>query len=169
MSTALQVSLAVYLNTEYEPDCEYVNGVLEDRNVGKKKHSKTQSRICALLSANRNLHGLDVLVEQRVQLSGTKVRIPDVCLAIESKDEVVQQPPALWIEILSPEDRWSRIQRKVADILQFGVETVWIIDPYENEAWTASPQNGAVKAENGVLRCEPLGLEMKLADILPEE
>jgi hypothetical protein len=34
MPTATHVSLAEYLNTEYEPDCEYLDGVLEERNVG---------------------------------------------------------------------------------------------------------------------------------------
>lgn len=34
MSAAPQVSLEEYLNTDYEPEFEYVGGVLVDRNVG---------------------------------------------------------------------------------------------------------------------------------------
>ncbi len=44
MSTAVHLPLAEYINTDYEPDCEYVDGVLEERNVGKTKHGTTQAR-----------------------------------------------------------------------------------------------------------------------------
>jgi hypothetical protein len=33
MATATRVTLEEYLNTEYEPHCEYVDGVLEERNA----------------------------------------------------------------------------------------------------------------------------------------
>ncbi len=32
------VSVDEYLHSVYEPDVDYVDGVLEDRNVGEKKH-----------------------------------------------------------------------------------------------------------------------------------
>ena len=168
MSASTQVSLAEYLNTEYEPDCEYIDGVLEDRNVGKRKHSQVQGRLTSWLIAETEQHGHDVLVEQRVQLSRSRVRIPDICLVPKDDDsEVVQDPPALWIEILSPEDRWSRIERKLSDVMQFGVPMIWIIDPYERQAWMATPATGIVRVEDGRLRCEGLGLELEFAQILP--
>jgi hypothetical protein len=40
MATATHVSLTEYLNTEYEPDCEYLDGVVEERNVGKRKTAR---------------------------------------------------------------------------------------------------------------------------------
>ena len=33
------VSVDEYLHTAYHPDCDYVDGVVEDRNVGEKDHS----------------------------------------------------------------------------------------------------------------------------------
>ena len=168
-SSAVHVSLDEYLHTEYEPDCEYVDGALEDRNVGKKRHSKTQSLLSAWLLAKAGEHGYDVLVGQRVKISSSRVRIPDICLVPkDDPDEVVQQPPALWIEILSPEDRWSRIQTKLAEILRFGVNTVWIIDPYSNKAWIATSKHVIAEAEDGKLRCASPQLELDLAEILPE-
>jgi hypothetical protein len=35
MALATRVSLEEYLSTDYEPDCDYVDGVLEERNVGR--------------------------------------------------------------------------------------------------------------------------------------
>lgn len=168
MSAATQVSLAEYLNTSYEPDCEYIDGVLEERNVGTRRHSKTQGLLYSWLLSQAAERGFDVRIEQRVRISGARFRIPDLCVVPEEDtEEIVQHAPALWVEILSPEDRWSRIQKKLNDVLHFGVPTIWIIDPYEREAWMASLVGGIVKIEDGKLRCEGLRLEVEIAQILP--
>ncbi len=163
------VSLAEYLNTEYEPDCDYVDGILEDRNVGKNRHSRTQTLLIAWLAAREKQHGFRVLTEQRVQVSPRRVRIPDVCLLVAGdKDEVTLRPPLLWIEVLSPEDRWNRIQTRLNDALNFGVRTIWIVDPYSKEAWIATPEHGTTTVEDGMLRCADPALEIPLREILPE-
>ncbi|HEX3683116.1 MAG TPA: Uma2 family endonuclease [Bryobacteraceae bacterium] len=169
MATAVHVSLEEYLNTDYEPDCDYVDGVLEERNVGKNRHSETQSLIVGLLLAWRRQYGFRVMTEQRVQVSPTRVRIPDVCLvARDDRDEVTQRAPLLWIEILSPDDRFSRVLNRLQDCLQFGVKTIWIIDPYSNNAWILR-REGLRQAEDGILRSENPALEVKLTDVLPED
>jgi Uma2 family endonuclease len=172
MATAVNtpfVSLEEYLNTSYEPDCDYVDGVLEDRNVGKTKHNKTQRNLILWLAKKQEIHQRDIRPEQRVRLSPTRVRIPDVCLVdTNDSDEIVRTPPALWIEILSPDDRFSRMQTKLADVIKFGVRSLWVIDPYTKKAWTAD--QGAMLVEaNDVLRCKALGLECPLREILPED
>ncbi len=169
MSAAVQVSLAEYLSTSYEPDCEYVDGVLEERNLGTRRHSQTQGLLYAWLLSKAREHRHDIRLEQRVQISKSRFRIPDICLVPKTDlDDIVEHPPALWIEVLSPEDRWSRIRRRLADILSSGVPSVWIVDPCKREAWMATPELGTVKVEDGMLRCESLGLEVELKEILPE-
>jgi Uma2 family endonuclease len=107
------VSLSEYLNTDYEPDCDYVDGFLEERNVGKNKHRRTQTLLAIWLGAREAEHGFKAMTEQRVQVAPRRVRIPDICLLERNdKDEITQHPPLLWIEILSPEDRWQRIQTR---------------------------------------------------------
>ncbi len=39
--------------------------------------------------------------------------------------------PILAVEVLSPTDRWSRIQTKIQDYLEAGVPLVWLADPDE--------------------------------------
>jgi Uma2 family endonuclease len=169
MATAIHVSLAEYLSTDYEPDCEYLEGVVEERNVGKRKHSKTQALVAARLQRDIESGGFDVLVEQRVQVSGSRIRIPDVCVvASNSTDEVIQGPPALWVEILSPEDRWSRVQAKVDDCLGFGVAALWIIDPYSRQAWSATQTQPMSHVPDGRLRAKTPELDIPLEQILPE-
>lgn len=170
MATAIHLSLADYLNTDYEPDCEYLDGVVEERNVGKRKHSKTQTLLAARLQREVGSGEFEVLVEQRVQLSNSKIRIPDVCVIPgDNKDEVIQSPPALWIEILSPEDRWGRVQAKIDDCLRFGVGTLWIVDPYSRQAWSATQTQAIAEVLDGKLTSEHPSIEISLEEILPEE
>ncbi len=170
MAVATNVSLEEYLNTDYEPDCDYVDGMLEERNVGKNRHSATQSLMIGALLALRNKHACRVMTEQRVQVSRNRVRIPDVCLiGRDDRDEITQKPPALWIEILSPDDRFSRVQSRLDDCLRFGVRTIWIIDPYAKEAWILTPETTATRINDGILSCADPSLEIALSEVLPED
>jgi Uma2 family endonuclease len=167
-SAPAAISLVEYMNTDYEPDCDYVDGFIEERNVGKKKHSKTQGDLYAILRALRSEHGCDVLLEQRVRVCKSRVRVPDICLALPNPEEVVEQPPLLWIEVLSPEDRWNRVQIRLNDALSFGVQTIWVVDPYSKEAWIVTPGHTAL-VDDGKLRCSKPKLEIALSEIIPED
>jgi Uma2 family endonuclease len=170
MSTAVHISLEEYLSTEYEPDREYVDGSLEERNVGKNRHSRTQGLLTIWLGSREKEHGYKVMVEQRVKVSHSRVRIPDICLVdAHDTDEVIQNPPALCVEILSPDDRWDRIQERLTDFLDFGVPTIWIINPYTREAWIATPDAPVAPVKDGKLRCPALKLEAELNEVLPPE
>jgi Uma2 family endonuclease len=170
MDTATRVSLEEYLNTDYEPDCDYVDGVLEERNVGKQRHARTQIRLSAWLFARERQYGYRAVIEQRVKVSGTRVRVPDICLLpAKDRNEVIQGPPLLCIEILSPEDRLDRIQTRVQEYISFGVETVWVIDPYSNIAWVQTPDKPLTKIEDGVLRCATPAMQLALSELLPED
>ncbi len=64
------------------------------------------------------------------------VRAPDFAfiakerLALISEfDEFLAIPPDLAVEIVSPNDRWTRIEEKVQDYLRAGVRLVWVINP----------------------------------------
>ncbi len=92
-----------------------------------------------------------------------------VFIGAYDKDEVTQHPPLLWIEVLSPEDRWNRIQSRLSDALNFGVRTIWIVDPYSKEAWIATPEHRTAAVEDGMLRCAKPALEVSLNEIIPED
>jgi Uma2 family endonuclease len=170
MSTAIHISLEEYLSTEYEPDCDYVDGAIEERNVGKNRHSRTQGLLTTWLGSREKEHGYKVLVEQRVKVSRSRVRNSDICLVdAHDTDEVIQNPPVLCVEILSPDDRWDRIQERLTDFLSFGVPTIWIINPYTREAWIATPDAPVAPAADGKLRCPALKLETELNEVLPAE
>ena len=166
MAALPQISIEEYLRTEYEPDCDYVDGVLEDRNVGKKRHSRTQKRLIEVLSPIAEQFGYEVLPEQRLLISKTRVRIPDVCLTPLADDsEVPTQPPALCVEIVSEDDRYSRIRRVTADYLAFGVPVVWIIDPYDRQAFVVTQEDPAARQ---VQELSWKDVRVRLEEILPD-
>src|SRR5215468_8783215 len=104
MATGSLMSVKEYLSTSYHPDCDYVDGVLEERNVGDVDHSDLQSEIVYQLRARRREWGVWAAVEQRVQVSPTKFRVPDVCVVLggKPKEKILHTPPFVCIEVLSP-------------------------------------------------------------------
>src|SRR5262245_27389130 len=124
MKTSAPVSVEEYLSSEYSPDVDYVDGELVERNVGEKDHSRLQTLLTAFLANRETEYGIHVFVEQRVQISPRRFRVPDVCVTVgpEPQEQIFTTAPFLCIEILSPDDRMSRIQEKIDDYLNFGVQ-----------------------------------------------
>lgn len=133
MSPTTLASVASYLAADYHPDVDYVDGVLEDRHVGEKDHAKLQLKIARLLDL---LGGYFVTIETRIRISDTRYRVPDVCVYHKEPDEqVFTAPPLLVVEILSPEDRMSRMQEKMEDFYSMGCHGIWILDPARHKAY----------------------------------
>jgi Uma2 family endonuclease len=130
MATILQIPLNEYLGMSYRPDREYVDGEIRERNAGKYEHARIQAMLARWFGNHEQEWGVQVVTEQRVQVSATRVRIPDVALLpLGAQPDVIVDPPLLVIEILSPEDSYSDTQERAQDYRAMGVETVWIIDP----------------------------------------
>jgi Uma2 family endonuclease len=157
------VSIQEYLSTSYRPDCDYVDGEVQERNLGTFDHARLQMAVAAYFYARRKEWGICVVPEQRVQVTPTRFRIPDVCVVVgEAPGQIFQVPPFICIEILSPEDRVSRVNERVADYLQFGVPYVWILDPQTRKAWRCTP--GAM-VEVQELRTENPQMAVPLAEL----
>jgi len=140
MATGTLASVNEYLSTSYRPDCEYIDGVIVERNVGERDHSTLQGATFAWFYNRRKELRIAVFLEQRVQVSPTRFRVPDVCVTLRTPEEqIFTTPPFICIEILSPEDRLSSMQDRVSDYLKMGVPYVWILDPTARLAyrWTA--------------------------------
>src|SRR3989441_7941403 len=80
MSVETLVSVEEYLSTSYDPDVEYVDGVLVERNVGDWVHSSVQRNI--VVAFTLKYPDVDALPELRSQTRATRYRLPDVCVAL---------------------------------------------------------------------------------------
>lgn len=62
--------------------------------------------------------------------------MPDICVyRKEPEEQVFTTPPLLVVEVLSPEDRMSRMQEKPEDYYKMGCHNVWILDPARRKAY----------------------------------
>jgi len=135
------ITVREYLATSYHPDREFIDGVLLERNVGERDHSRIQTDLSTYLNVRADDWGIRVFVEQRVQVKATRFRVPDICIIAgpEPEEQILTSPPLACIEILSREDRWSEVLERVEDYLSFGVRYVWVIDPRTRKAYRCSP------------------------------
>jgi len=168
-SVPIAVTVEEYLHTMYRPDCDYVDGIVLERNIGEKGHSKAQGKLLFYLHQRRDELGICVFVEQRIRISSTRYRVPDVCVIAgpEPDEEIFTAPPFLCIEVLSPEDRMSRMQERIADYLGAGVRFVWVVDPQSHKGWiyTAGQMQ---EASDGGLRTQDPEIVVPLDAIFPK-
>jgi Uma2 family endonuclease len=169
MGIATQVSEREYLESSYEPDCEFADGVLVERNIGTRDHSRLQMMLGAYLHRRRKSWGIHVYPELRIRLRAGRYVIPDLCVVRgpEPAEQVFTNPAFLLVEILSPEDRPLRVSKRIREMLDFGVPYVWVIDPetFESELHTAS---GIHEITDRVLRIPGTPVEVPL-DLLDED
>lgn len=146
MATTVHIPLTEYLQTNYRPDCEYVDGEVRERNVGKYEHARIQALLAAWFHQHEAQWSAIVITGQRVRVAEMRVRIPDVALIPPGPHpDVITEPPLLVVEILSPDDSCSEMEERAADYVSMGIRAVWIIDPRTRtgrmcvgEAWIAA-------------------------------
>lgn len=131
MSSTTSISVSEYLHSSYSPDRDYVDGRVEERNVGEHDHAAVQAALILWFGQRQDEWNIEVLPEQRIRISATKFRVPDICLVSldQPVEQILTKPPLACIEILSPEDTLRRMQERINDYRGFGVANVWVLDP----------------------------------------
>ena len=139
-ATPLPLSVEDYLHTSYSPDCDYVDGELQERNLGEFDHAAIQTALAVWFATHAKDWNIRAVTELRIRVSPTRFRIADVCLL--SREEPVEQVPTraplAIIEILSPEDRVSRYQQRLDDYRRMGVKNIWVVDPETRRGYDCS-------------------------------
>ena len=158
------VSVEEYLRTNYEPNCEYIDGVLRRKPMPTRKHGLLEARLAQLI--NVGFTEFEAGCEVTVQIRAGKYLVPD--LIIQRRDHIQDpypiDPVHVCIEILSPDDRISEVFAKCEDYHSWGVETTWIVDPESRRAWEY--RKGQLPSEapgDGSLRAE--GIAIPLAEV----
>ena len=138
MSASLsKITLKEFLTLPYiedSPAWEYINGVASQKPMPKIRHSILQKR---LLIVDRHSNEYTALPELRCTFAGRSI-VPDVTVlawsrislneAGEPEDNFLEAPD--WtIEILSPEQKATRVIDNILHCLQHGCQLGWLIDP----------------------------------------
>jgi Uma2 family endonuclease len=166
------VSVEEYLHSDPQPDVDYVDGVIEERNLGENDHSDLESELITIFRNNRSLWQVKSFTEQRVQVSPTRYRIPDVCVMplTWKRTQIVREAPLLCLEVKSPAFTLKRETTRAQDYLRMGVPEVWIFDTKSRTAYILRGETMSEYRE-GVLRLSDTAIEIDLAALfaVPDE
>lgn len=164
-----RVSVEQYLATSYRPDCDYVDGAVEERNLGEKEHAILQRALTILFGIKRNEWQVEVYPELRVQVTATRFRIPDITVTAAGLkwERILRTPALLFVEILSPEDTMPRVRQRVDDYLNFGTEHVWVVDPELRKAYLCT-KTGMEEPADGVLAIAGTEIRVVLSELFAE-
>ena len=114
-----------------EPDVEFVDGELVERNVGDYIHGKVVARLAEAFALVRRSHGLYPVSDTRVRVRPGLFRIPDfsVFAGEEPSERVPGRAPLIVVEVASPDDRLSESIQKLEEYSQWCVSHIWLVDP----------------------------------------
>src|SRR5260221_6293043 len=79
-TTLFRSPVEEYLRTTYDPDCDYVDGEVLERNLGERDDRKITRQYS---SHTVNWYATFCFIkipEQRVQVSPTRFLVPDICV-----------------------------------------------------------------------------------------
>ena len=164
MATTL-ITPEEYLRTSFDGlDCEYVDGEIVERNGGEQQHSKAQVRLVEIVYELRKTTLAYAFLSLRLKLSETRYRIPDVSIFAgqEPTENIPSTPPLVVVEIVSRDERSTKIVEKLEDYHAWGVPHIWLIDPWQRALSAYGPE-GLTAAS--VLRVPKLNLTVSPAEL----
>jgi Uma2 family endonuclease len=86
------------------------------------------------------------------------------------EQDFLRVTPEFVIEILSEDDKYTQVNKKVALYLRYGTQLVWVIDPQQRNARVITPEQpaGVIVGEEATLSGEPVlpGWSIRLKELL---
>jgi Uma2 family endonuclease len=117
---------------ETKPYCELLNGEAVQKALPTELHSVLQFVLTMLLKEL----GYKPRPELTLAIDGSWEPTPDVCGIIgPEEDSYPTQAVAVAIEVLSPDDRFTRVIQKCRKYSEWGVGDILVFDPAGREAW----------------------------------
>jgi Uma2 family endonuclease len=163
MGVETLISVEEYLNTSYDPDVEYVDGVLVERNVGDWLHSLIQRNLIVAFTVK--YPHVFAVPELRSKTRETRFRLPDVCILLHPpQTKYLLDAAFLAIEILSEDDPMTRIMEKLEEYAQKGVPNIWVIDP-RLKMMSVYSQGALQEVRSDVIATGNPGLELTRQEI----
>jgi Uma2 family endonuclease len=131
------VPVEIYLHSEYEPDADYVDGEIEERNLGQWDHASWQQAIQRWFILHGTEWNVRVRPELRIRVSPTRYRVADAVVIDRAhpKEQIITHTPLAVFEVLSPDDTVKRAMRKLGDYEAMGIPQIWLIDPETNACY----------------------------------
>ncbi len=163
MATTTQPAVTVdqYLQTTYHPDSDYIDGELQERNLGEPEHAVVQGALIEWFRAHAKVWDIWVLPEIRLQITATRFRVADVGLSSRRHPihQLKQQPPLAVVEIISPEDRISRYAQRIDDYRNMGIPHIWVVNPQTRRGFDCSTGSW-LETQSFKIESSPIGVDL---------
>ena len=156
MTTGVLISEQEYLHTVYEPDVEFANGRIEERCMGEQDHSAWQEALILWFGSHRKEWQLRARPELRVNVTAEHYQVPAITLVrnAELQDQILTRPPIAVFEILSPEDRVSRLFEKLEQYERMGIPNIIIVEPTGARLHRKYVSGKMIPCNEGILRLD---------------
>lgn len=139
MTSTTQLTLEDFLKLpETKPASEYIDGAIIQKPMPKGRHSRLQGKLCAAVNQVAEDQGIAyAFPELRCSFGGRSI-VPDVAvfqwgrIPFTVNNEVPDNfklPPDWIVEILSPEQKATKVIGNILHCLEFGSRLGWFIDP----------------------------------------
>ncbi len=158
---------------------ELVRGELRTMAPASSHHARTTSRFDRSLGNHVEAHDLgEVLTGDPgflLTVNPDTVRAPDVAFIRRDRWDAVTQERGFWIgapdlavEIISPNDLYTEVEEKVADLLQYGTPLVLVVNPWRQTVAAHRPgQPVQIYSGDDVLQADDIvpGWKLPLRDL----
>ena len=137
MSAAITIDEFLRRDYENERECEFVDGVLEERTGGEVAHGLLHVEVAAWFWKRRRDWSINCLMSHSMWVSGTRIRVPDIVITNDRlREDIRTTPPLLCVEILAPEDAAVRLLARLCDLAGMGVRHIWLLNPADRTGFT---------------------------------
>ncbi len=143
------ITEAEYLGTSFDgPEPDFIDGEVVDRSIPSNSHSDTAQRLGDLFYEAQREGRLFRRPEIRIQVAPRRYRVVDLAIysGAPPHGEIPHEVPFVTIEVVSPDDRYDEVMKKLLDYQRMGVPNIWLADPqlrrlyiYRDESLISQP------------------------------
>ncbi|BAZ51895.1 hypothetical protein NIES4103_45540 [Nostoc sp. NIES-4103] len=141
MTTAAPLTLEKFLQLpETKPASEFINGRIYQKPMPAGKHSRLQLKFCDAVNQIAEAQQIALAFPELRCTFGGRSIVPDATvftwqrIPFEADGEVpntFELYPDWTVEILSPEQRTTKVISNILHCLKYGTQLGWLIDPDE--------------------------------------
>jgi len=167
MPTKALLTEEEYLRTSFDDRApEYVDGELVERGLPNNSHSRTQQKFVFSFGKLGERLPIYPRPELRLRVAPGKYRIADLVVYAhqEPVEELPTQVPLVVIEIVSPDDRYDELMKKLEEYRTWGVPHIWLADPALGRTY-AYRDGGLIPVP--VLELPEFGIRILAQEVLP--
>ncbi len=156
---------------ETKPASEFVDGRIEQKPMPQGKHSRLHLKFCSAVNAVAEAPKIAMALPELRCTFGERSIVPDAAVFVWGRipfdaageiDNAFTQPPDWTAEILSPDQKTTKVIRNILHCLKYGSQLGWLIDPDERIILVFRPNQLPTELmENDILPVLP-NLELTL-------